>query len=365
MKKVLAVLTLLVLAVFTHTGVSLADSSLSAGDIKNAIGMSIYLQGGFTGNLQGNDTNDWRVFDNHGNQFTLDLAELQFLKAPAVGQVGYKVKISAGETAKDIHSVGLGASNPDQPFDLTEAYVNYTLPVGSGLTLQLGKFVTFTGEEVIEASGDYNYSRSFLFNYAIPFTHTGFMAGYTFSPKISANAYILNGWDVASGNNHSQTYGLSTTVTPSSASSLVFNFLYGPTQAQDNHDNRFLFDWVGSVSPVKNLTVAVNTDYATDKNLAGLGEDDKWYGIAGYVNYVFNDKVSATIRGEEFMDPQGARTGFAGQHLKEVTITGQYTLANNLLLRPEYRHDWSNQASFNSNTKKSQDTLALGVMYTW
>ncbi|MDA8174457.1 MAG: outer membrane beta-barrel protein [Nitrospiraceae bacterium] len=367
MKKVLVVLTLLALAVFTHTGVSLADSSLSAGDIKNAIGMSIYLQGGFTGNLQGNDTNDWRVFDNHGNQFTLDLAELQFLKAPAVGQVGYKVKLSAGETAKDIHSVGLGASNPDQPFDLTEAYVNYTLPVGSGLTLQLGKFVTFTGEEVIEASGDYNYSRSFLFNYAIPFTHTGFMAGYTFSPVVSANAYILNGWDVASGNNHSQTYGLSTTVTPSSASSLAFNFLYGPTEAGDNHDNRFLFDWVGSISPVKNLTLVANTDYGWEKGSPSnpnlLNKDAKWYGAAVYANYVFSPKVSGTIRAEEMKDPQGFRTGVA-QNLKEVTLTGQYTLANNLLLRPEYRHDWSNQATFN-NSKKSQDTLALGVMYTW
>lgn len=364
MKKVLAVLAVLVLTVFSYAGISQADP-VSASDIKNAIGMSIYLQGGFTGNLRGNDTNDWRVFDNNGNQFTLDLAELQFLKAPALNQVGYKVKLSAGETAKWIHSTGLGEST-NEPFDLTEAYVNYTVPVGSGLTLQLGKFVTFTGEEVIEAAGDYNYSRSFLFNYAIPFTHTGFMAGYTFSPMVSANAYILNGWDVASGNNHSQTFGLSTTVTPSSTSSLVFNFLYGPTQLKDNHDNRFLFDWVGSISPVKNLTLAVNTDYGTDKNLAGLGEDDKWYGIAGYVNYVFTDKVSGTIRAEEFKDPQGVRVD-AGvpQNLKEVTLTGQYTLANNLLLRPEYRHDWSNESTFDNNTKKTQDTLALGVMYTW
>jgi hypothetical protein len=46
-------------------------------------------------------------------------------------------------------------------------------------------------------------------------------------------------------------------------------------------------------------------------------------------------------------------------------------------LRPEYRHDWSNKTSFDSasgagfagptnpGTKKEQDTLAFGVMYTW
>jgi len=38
-------------------------------------------------------------------------------------------------------------------------------------------------------------------------------------------------------------------------------------------------------------------------------------------------------------------------------------------VRPEYRHDWSNKRSFDiengAPTKKSQDTLALGVMYRW
>ena len=334
--------------------------------IKQALGLSVYFQGGYTGNLRGSDTNDWRVFDHSGNSFTLDLMELQFLKAAPLGGVGFKVKLSAGETAKWIHSNGLGDTS--QPFDLTEAYIDYVAPIGKGLTLQLGKFATFTGEEVIEASGDYNYSRSFLFNYAIPFTHTGLMAGYPVSGAVTANVYLLNGWDDETGNNTGKTFGLSTTVTPSSSSSLVFNFLYGPEEAGDNHDNRFLFDWVGSLSPVKDLTLVVNTDYGYEKgspsNPNGLNEDAKWYGAAFYANYVFTDKVSGTVRAEEMKDPQGFRTGFV-QNLKEVTLTAQYTLAKNLLLRPEYRHDWSNANTFAGNTRKQQDTLALGVMYTW
>ena len=347
-----------------------------ATQLKQELGLSVYLQGGYTGNLRGADTNDWRVFDYKGNSFTLDLMELQFLKTPtAAGQVGYKVKLSAGTIAKFIHAYGLGASdaNPAGPnnsnaFDLTEAYINYIAPVGRGLTLEFGKFVTFTGEEVIEARDDYNYSRSFLFNYAIPFTHTGLMAGYTFCPALSANVYVLNGWDDAEDNNTGKTFGLSTTVTPSSDSSLVFNFLYGPEEEHDNHDNRFLFDWVGSISPVSNLTLVLNTDYGYEKggpqNLSALTGDAKWYGAAFYANYVFNGKWSGTVRIEELKDPQGFRTGIA-QNLKEVTLTGQYTLAKNLLLRPEYRHDWSNADSFAGNTRDQQDTLALGVMYTW
>ncbi len=368
----------LILVLFWGISAAWADGAAktdAADQLKKELGLSVYLQGGYTLNTRGADTNDWRLFDYKGDSFSLDLMELQFLKTPQMGGLGYKVKLSAGEAAKFIHANGLGASanNPAGPnnsdsFDLTEAYVDYLAPVGRGLTLQFGKFVTFTGEEVIEAAGDYNYSRSFLFDYAIPFTHTGFMAGYAFSNAVSANAYVVNGWDNAEDNNTGKTFGLSTTVTPSSASSLVFNFMYGPEENNDNHDNRFLFDWVGSISPVKNLTLVANTDYGWEKgspsNPNGLNQDAKWYGAAFYVNYVFTDKTSGTIRAEELKDPQGFRTGLA-QNLKEVTLTMQYILAKNLLLRPEYRHDWSNIDSFAGNTRDQQDTLALGVMYTW
>ena len=62
------------------------------------------------------------------------------------------------------------------------------------------------------------------------------------------------------------------------------------------------------------------------------------------------------------------RTGIP-QKLKEVTITPEFRIVKNLLLRPEYRHDWSNKEAFDSHhmtfDKKIQDTLAIGVMYTW
>ncbi len=363
----------LVLGTFGAAWAADAKPAMSVDDIKNALGVSVYLQGGYTANLRGADTNDNRAFDFKGNSFTLDLMELQFLKAAPVGGVGFKIKLSAGTIAKIIHANGLGASstnlagpNNSDAFDLTEAYIDYVAPVGSGLTLQLGKFVTFTGEEVIEASGNYNYSRSFLFNYAIPFTHTGLMAGYAFSNAVSANVYVLNGWDNAEDNNTGKTFGASVTLAPAGNISTVWNILYGPEENNDNHDNRFLFDWVGSITPVKNLTLAVNTDYANEKNGAGVGVDSKWYGAAVYANYVFTDKVSGTIRVEELKDPQGVRiTSGTPQNAKEVTLTTQYTLAKNLLLRPEYRHDWSNAASFVGGTRKQQDTLAMGVMYTW
>jgi len=116
-------------------------------------------------------------------------------QGPAGGGLGFKLKVSAGETAKYIHSAGLG--NPDDNFDLTEAYLDYVAPLGAGLKLRFGKFATYLGAEVIEARTILNYSRSFLFNYAVPFTHTGFMGGYKFSEAFTANLYLVNGWMLA------------------------------------------------------------------------------------------------------------------------------------------------------------------------
>ena len=341
---------------------------ISVDDIKNALGLSIYLQGGYTFNFENPSTgeNGLRIFDHLSNSFTLDLAQVLFNKDAAVGGLGYRLKLDVGETAKFIHSKGLGGNNDE--FDLTEAYVDYVAPLGKGLKLRFGKFVTMAGAEVIEARDNPNYSRSFLFNYAIPFTHTGFMASYPFSEQWTASLYLVNGWDNTDDNNQGKTGGLSVAYTPMEQFSTTLNLMYGPEKDNNNHDDRFLLDWVGTVKPIKNLSFILNIDYGTDQHSAPDGGEAKWYGWAVIGKYDFNDWFSVALRGEYFNDPQGFRTGTA-QRLKEITLTPQFVVAKNLLVRPEYRHDWSNTESFpgstGSNTKKDQDTIALGLMYTW
>ncbi len=177
---------------------------LTLAGVKDYLGLSVYLQGGYVYTVA-----------NTSNSFVLDMAELQLWHKPQIGEVGYKLKIMAGSTAEFIHSNGLGASTKDVPFDLTEAYVTYVAPLGSGLTIQFGKFVTFTGAEVLEAKDNMNYSYSFLFLDAIPFTHTGLMLSYTVAEIVTISAYALNGWDNTLDNNRAKTYGLSLDIAPS------------------------------------------------------------------------------------------------------------------------------------------------------
>ncbi len=353
-----------------------AKSTLTPEDIKNVVngikdylGLSIYLQGGYTFNFRNPDsgTNRQRIFDQEANSFLIDLAQIQFAKEAPLRGVGYKLKLSFGETAKYIHSAGLG--NPGDVVDLTEAYVNYVAPLGTGLKVQFGKFVTYHGAEVIEARDDFNYSRSFLFNYAIPFTHTGLLAGYTFSKALTANVYVVNGWDTFNDNNRGKTFGTSFLVTPIEPFSMNFNFMYGPEQTDNSTHYRFLVDWIGTFKAKKYLTFVVNANYANEeKDPLNGNKNSKWHGIAGYAKYDFTDWLSTTIRAEYFGDKNGVRTGIA-QSLKGITFTPEFRVVKNLLVRPEYRHDWSNRDGFDSkhttSSKKSQDTVALSVMYTW
>jgi hypothetical protein len=361
-------------------------TGLNVDDLKKALGLSIYLQGGYTynahagegtGTEQGQqEQNDFRVFDHQANSFTVDLVQIVFTKDAALGGAGYKLKISAGETAKWIHSRGLSGAPLNEPqtgegtdaFDLTEAYISYNAAVGKGIRLDFGKFATFVGAEVIEAMDNPNYSRSFLFNYAIPFTNTGLRANYAFSDALSTGLYLVNGWDDSSDNNKAKTYGLSVTYAPVELISFTANGLTGPEQDNNNSNIRSLLDLIATIKPLKPLSIILNYDNGREQDAAPSGGVATWMGFAGIVKYDFNDTYSLAARAEVFNDQDGVRTGVQ-QRLKEVTVTPEIRLNGGIILRPEYRHDWSNAESFDiengAATRKSQDTIALGVMYRW
>ncbi len=343
-------------------------AGLKPDDVKNALGMSVYLQGSYTYNGNASDTspygsgseNDLRVYDHKANSFVFDLAEIVFVKDPAAGLIGYHVKVSAGETAKLIHAAGLG--NPGEAVDLTEAYVSYNAPVGKGLRFDAGKMMTFVGAEVMEAIDNPNYSRSFLFNYAEPLTHTGVKASYAVTDNLNAAILLANGWDDATDNNTGKTAGVSINITAGDPFSAYINYLAGPEKADNNHDNRSLLDLIATIKPIKSIAIILNYDVGKEDN--GSAASSNWSGFSGTVKYDINETYSISIRGETFSDQDGARTGTA-QDLTEFTLTPEIRLAGGLIVRPEYRHDSSNKESFDNNTKKTQATFAIAAMYRW
>jgi hypothetical protein len=361
-------------------------AGLNPDEVKKALGIGFYVQGGYTYNGNASNVsaaqgaeNDLRVFDHKANSFTLDLAQIVISRdTPRIDSSGFKIKLSAGETAKWIHARGLsgaplasiGTSTAQvgqgtDIVDLTEAYVSYIAPIGKGLRFDFGKMVTYFGAEVIEAKDNPNYSRSLLFNFAIPFTHTGLKTSYAFTNALSASFHIVNGWDNADDNNAGKCLGLSVGYAPADVFAGYVNFMTGPEQDSNSGNKRTLVDHVATFKPAKNILVIVNYD---DGREAVAGGHAVWSGAAGIVKYDFSDTFSLAVRAESFDDKDGLRTGTA-QTLTEVTVTPEVRLAGGLIVRPEYRHDSSDKLSFDmvngAFTKKSQDTIALGVMYNW
>ena len=341
---------------------------LTLAGIKDYLGLGVVLEGSYLYNVANpkGQENGNRVFDHRTNSFSPDLAELVLSHKPNVGEVGFKLKLSAGTIAELIHSNGLGASTTDVPFDLTEAYIDYVAPLGSGLTIQAGKFVTFTGAEVLEAKDNLNYSFSYLFTYAIPITHTGLMLSYTVANTVTLSAYVLNGWDNALDNNRAKTYGASVGIAPTQEVTLLLNLLAGPEQTNNDQDWRYLFDAVLTVKPTTALTFVINVDYGHETMPTGnsqhLPTTGTWSGADLIAKYDFLSWFGLAGRIEYFNDRDGYRTTVA-QNMEEFTITPEFRLPANFTLRPEYRHDWSSKATFNA--MKSQDTLAVAMLYAW
>ena len=63
--------------------------------------------------------------------------------------------------------------------------------MGGGVTLKAGKFATLLGYEVIESPSNLNVSRGYLFTLAIPLTHTGGLASYTFTDGFNMTAGVV------------------------------------------------------------------------------------------------------------------------------------------------------------------------------
>jgi hypothetical protein len=323
-----------------------------------------YLQGSYFGNSNNppSGRNDFRAFDQRANFLGLDLVEaLAYKDATRDSRLGFRVKVTGGETARFIHAKGLG--NPDESVDLTE--VNLTYAFGDGrLKLLAGKMLTFIGAEVLEVVDNPNYSHSFLYTFAEPISHTGLKLSYDFSDKVNAGIHYINGWDNFADNNQAKSLGFSLGINPSDKISTSFNFINGPERDSNTGDNRFLFDWVGTVKPFKNFTFVLNYDYGKEQNALAVGQNARWDGFAGIVKYDFTDRLSLAVRGESFNDQDGYRTGVP-QSLNEWTFSPQIKIGSNTVLRPEYRLDKSNVNSFNGGAAKTQSTVGLGVMVTF
>jgi len=325
----------------------------------------VYGSYNYNFNSPDSGSNNMRIFDQNHNDFTMDLLQLEVSKETESG-VGFHAVLDYGETAGLIQSDWGGdlAHN----FEVQQAYMTYTFGIGNGIEMKFGKFATLLGGEVIESPYNPNVSRSFMFGYAIPFTHTGVLFSTALNDNISLTAGVVNGWDNVRDNNNGKTF-LGSLGLEFGDLAWTFNGVFGAEDDDSGSSKTGVFDTVLTYSPMENVDLLANFDYGTASEQVG-GDDANWTGLSGIVTLgggLLDESLadwSFALRGEWFSDPDGYRTGIE-QDLREVTGTFKWQMTENLQARLEFRHDWSNKDVFHDGGGYSDDQDSMIVEFAY
>lgn len=342
------------------------------------------VQGSYTYSFSSPPGNDitGRLFDFENQDPTLNQVGVYVDKQVKadVFDVGGRMEWIYGADSRFIHSLGLfdhmGVdSGPDNQWDLNQLYVDINVP--NVAKFRVGKFVTPAGYELIDPTGNSLYSHSFLFSYAIPFTHTGVTGTFRLNDNASLMVGITRGWDTSleDDNGTIDFLGQLAYTLPSGNGNIYLTVITGADQPHDNDNWRTLVDFIYTRSLGDNITVALNADYAYEANsgTAVGGSDAQWFGMAGYLGVKASDTVTFNARIEYFNDQDGARVtgGVGGTSLYEATAgvsirpfandaIGQY-----LVVRPEIRFDYSEKKFFDGATDRYQVTAAIDAIFSF
>ncbi len=305
-------------------------------------------------NHPGSGINQLRNFDTRANQFGLNMAKIT--AEYGRGPFGMRLDVGAGR-ALDI--VNGADTAPRFLQNVEQMFASYKPAHARGFTVDFGKFVTSAGAEVIETNYNWNYSRSLLFAWAIPYYHFGVRTAMPVNKYFSAGLQVANGWNNVDDNNSGKTIGLTGALTLGRVS-WNHNYYFGPEKATGGF--RHLYDTTVLVAANRFTSLYINFDYGRD-NRPGGGAD-QWGGVAGAARFAITPKFAVAPRLEWFNDADGFSTGTA-QRLKEGTITGEYVIMPGVVGRLEYRRDWSNVPFFERGSIpgvfKSQTTMLAGV----
>jgi len=318
-----------------------------------------------------------RAFDKDHNTFSFDLFQLQISRAPGDNGVGFTTKLNFGKTAErmasDWDGDGTIGNVPEENNDveLEEGYITYNFPGLPDFQIKGGKFVTLLGAEVIESPLNPNISRSLAFGFAIPFTHTGLLTSYTFSPQFKAILGVVNGWDNVIDSNDGKSVTGSLAFTPVDQFSMSLNGIYGAEEPHRGDSKRGVIDFIATIKPVDNLAFILNYDYGNETDI--VPGTEQWQAFSGIVTYDIPDALQVPIgfalRGEYFDDSNGVRLGNTGyQNDWEVTATFKVVLAEGLMARAEYRYDNAKHPTFLRNVGGLQDqqqTVAAELSYVF
>ena len=170
-------------------------------------GMDFYVLGDVYGDINFNHPasgyNQLYNFNVNANQVHLNMAKFSVEKSSGI--VGFRFDVGGGR-AFDV--IGGTDKAPDGFKYIEQAYISFKPPKAHGLQIDFGKFVTSAGAEVVETNSNWNYSRSLLFAWAIPYYHFGLRTTIPVTKTFTTGVQVVNGWNNLDDNNSGKTVGI-------------------------------------------------------------------------------------------------------------------------------------------------------------
>lgn len=266
-----------------------------------------------------------QLFTDHANQVQMNQLLLTANKPldpknPDI-QWGFKLQFMYGSDARYTQFLGeLNRVDPNARYqlDVVEANVLAHLPfvTAGGIDIKAGQYPTPIGYEVIDPSLNPFYSHSYIFQFGLPFKHTGVLTTAHLTPMVDFYAGLDTGTNTTFGplgENNSAIGGIFgfglNNLMGGNLTILGLTHL-GPEQATRvlsplgfNADGQFRAynDIVVTYKASDALTLTTELDWVRD----AYGFDNKpvnAFGVAQYGSYTLSDTVTLNARAEVFRD---------------------------------------------------------------
>jgi hypothetical protein len=347
-----------------------------------------YVEGYYQWNTgqPSNGITNLRAFDNRHASFTLQnvlldaSGRLDKVSAHLALQFGHLPDTYYAAEPLSPGASGANASGPNLWKYLQQANVSWLAPVGRGLTLDAGLFLSPIGPEGMAVKDQWNWSRSNLF-FGLPFYHTGVRATYPLGESGTLSAMACNGWNSVVDNNTEKSVILQYSY--NIADHITWNLLYnGGVERGENTPEgrawRHMLDSYVALYPSPRWSLIVHANAGAEPNELG---NSAWLAGALYARVQATDWLYLAARGDLFREWQArdASTSAApifwggAAWITSQTLTADLRPADNLSMRLEYRHDQSDadlyfrgqttvdvSGAAQANSDR-QDTLTAGV----
>src|SRR5437763_1314250 len=210
--------------------------------------------------------------------------------------------------------------------DIPEIYLSLHFPMVTegGIDVKIGKFVTLEGAETIDPRTNPFYSHSYIFNFAIPFNHTGALFTLYATKWLNLVAGVTRGVNTSiDDNNDAPAFHGGIGLHFNEEKFVVSAATHiGPETPGNDSDLRYLNTITVTWKITDKLTSITDLNYTHDD-----AADATAYGMAQYLTYTINDKITAKIRGEIWRDAQGFFAAqFADPHDPVRALVGAPTI---------------------------------------